>query len=118
LSQLARQIEVREPYKKQRSLESQPTISPRKRITKGEKALWTLGVITVLALSIFIVSKQASIYLVNHNINNIESKIEAATDENKKLAIQKTKLMDPKRIMEYAEKHGFSLNINNVKVIK
>jgi len=120
LSQLARQLEVREqPYRRQRVNETQqPAISPRKRITKGEKALWTLGVAVVLILSIFIVSKQASIYLANRSVNSIQTKIENVSEENKKLNVEKTKLMDPKRIMNYAEKHGYSLNIDNVKVIK
>ncbi|MGV3487761.1 MAG: cell division protein FtsL [Tuberibacillus sp.] len=119
MSQLARQLEVREPYKRQqRANDTQPVIRPRKRITKAEKALWSLGIIMILSLSIFIVSKQANIYLVNHHINSIEASIQKNSEENKKLNIQKTKLMDPKRIMNYAEQHGYKLNINNVKVIK
>jgi cell division protein FtsL len=118
MSQLARQVEVGDPYRKQRVSTQQVPLSPRKRITRGEKVLWSIGVMVILALSIFIVSLQANIYLANRHISDIETKIDKASNENKKLGIEKTKLMDPKRIMNYAEQHGYTLNIDNVKVIK
>lgn len=118
MSQLARQLEVRDPYRRQQVNTPHVPLSPRKRITKGEKVLWSMGVVLMLVLSIFIVSNQANIYLENRHISNIETSINKVSNENKKLGIEKTKLMDPKRIMNYAEQHGFTLNIDNVKVIK
>lgn len=117
MSQLARQWEVREPYRKQQQME-QPAISPRRKITKGEKWLWALGIGILNMLSVVIVSKQAEIYLTNRDISHVQSQIEKVADDNKKLHVQKTQLMDPKRIIEYAEKHGYTLNIDNVKVVK
>lgn len=118
MSQFARQLDVREPYRKQRVHTPEVPLSPRKRITKGEKFLWSLGIVVILVLSIFIVSMQANLYVVNHKMNKIQTTIDKVSNENKKLGIEQTKLMDPKRIMEYAQKHGFTLNIDNVKVIK
>jgi len=83
LSQLARQWEVREPYRKQQQME-QPAISPRRKITKGEKWLWALGIGILFMLSVVIVSKQAEIYLTNRDISHVQSQIEKVADDNKK----------------------------------
>ncbi|WP_158077186.1 cell division protein FtsL [Caenibacillus caldisaponilyticus] len=117
MSQVARQMAVHEAIER-RSHARIPSTFPKKRITKGEKLLWSLALVVVMALSLAIISMQARIYIANRAINDAEAKIEKATEENQRLTVEKTKLSDPKRLMEYAKKHGYSLNINNVKVIK
>ncbi|MFC4617250.1 cell division protein FtsL [Camelliibacillus cellulosilyticus] len=91
---------------------------PGRKITKGEKVLWTLGILTVLVLSLFIISNQAKIYLENRAVNSIQGDLAKVRDANNKLNVEITQLSDPKRIMEYAKKHGFHLDVNQVKVIK
>jgi cell division protein FtsL len=93
-------------------------VSPRRRITKGEKLLWVVGIAVIFALAVATVSNQAKIYLVNHSINSLQDHVTKVEQVNNKLIVEKTKLTDPKRMLDYAKKHGYSLNIDNVKVIK
>lgn len=93
--------------------------APRKRITKGEKVLWVLGLITILVLCISIVSNAASLYNKSKQVSQLQGEISQMTDVNTGLNTQIAKLSAPQRIIQYAETQlGMTLNVNNVKVVK
>lgn len=96
-----------------------PSIQPiRKRITKGEKALWVLGLITIFALCIVIVSNETALYNETKQVNQLENQIEQVSSTNTGLETQVSQLSAPERIIQYAEnKLGMTLNVNNVKVV-
>lgn len=94
-------------------------VLPKKGITKGEKVLWILGILTVFVLCITIVSKEAALYNQSKQISELQTKIDQTSSVNTGLSTQIAQLNAPQRIIQYAEtKLGMSLNVKNVKVVK
>lgn len=90
-----------------------------RKITKGEKVLWTLGFIALFAVSVYIVSTFASIYTLNHNISQLETKIDKQSKVNSELKQKVSKLNRPERISKIAkDKLGMKMRNNSVKSIE
>ncbi|WEG11668.1 cell division protein FtsL [Pullulanibacillus sp. KACC 23026] len=97
----------------------EPQVLPRKRITKGEKVLWGLGVITVFILCITIVSNATALYNETKQVSQLQTKIETISSTNTGLRTQISQLSAPERIINYAkDKLGMTLDVKNVKVVK
>ncbi len=97
-----------------------PQVVKRKlsRITKGEKVLWSIAGLMLIAASIFVISNYAEIYTVNKDIQVMEQKIDQHNKKVNDLELQKAELSEPLRIMNYAEdKLGMKFDDKNIKVV-
>lgn len=88
----------------------QPNQSPRKHrrsIPVGEKLLYLLTVMVLVAVAGLVVYRYAALYQLNREIQTISSQHDKAVEESKELQREVIKLQDPGRIREYAtEKLG------------
>lgn len=90
----------------------------RRLITRGEKFIWSLGMVAVLILSITIVTRQAAIYSVNRDINHLQAQINSEAKVNNQLNVKVTELLAPDRIRKIArDQLGLKLNDKNVQVL-
>ncbi|GGH74483.1 cell division protein FtsL [Pullulanibacillus pueri] len=119
MAQPARQLTQREYVQKQRrhTTDSQTMTLPKRRITKGEKLLWSLAALTLLIFGILIVSKQAVLYESSRSLSNIEQKLESTEKTNQDLQTQVQSLKQPERIIKFAKENGLKLNSKNVKIV-
>ncbi|MFC7392454.1 cell division protein FtsL [Scopulibacillus cellulosilyticus] len=93
-------------------------VSDKRKITKGEKCLWTMAAFLIFALAITIVSNQAKLYTTTRAASDLQGKIDQQSKINNQLKEQVSQLSSPERIMAYAkDKLGLKLNIKNVKVL-
>jgi cell division protein FtsL len=103
---------------KQVETKKQAVYVERGRITKGEKMLWMMLVLTFVAASIFMVSNYATIYNLNTGLQQAEADQRAQVKQNEELQVKVTELSAPGRIVNIAEeKLGMELNDQNVEVI-
>ncbi len=108
--QTQRQVETKQ--------QSQSVYIERGRITKGEKMLWMMLVLSFVAASIFMVSNYAKIYNLNTSLQQVEADQRAQMKQNEELDVQVTELSAPDRIVNIAEEElGMKLNDQNVEVI-
>lgn len=123
MSQLARSYQQQTQHEQRQNTRTDrqngTSVQPKRRlITRGEKLIWSMGMVAVLFLAVTIVGKQASLYNVNNDINHIQTKIDAQTKTNNQLQVQVTELMAPERILKIAkDQFGLTLNDKNVKVL-
>lgn len=90
----------------------------KKRITKGEKLLWTMALIGLMMVSVYIVSTYATIYSLNRNISQMQSEAQTQMKVNGELQQQVSQLSRPERIYNIAKnKLGMTFNKDSVKVI-
>lgn len=109
-------------YQQKQYEEKQQQPSPSKlfkrKVTKGEKVLWTASIVALLAISIYLVSTYASIYALNTDIQQLETKAEQQEKGNSGLKEEVSTLSAPERIFEIAkDKLGMTAKNGNVKVI-
>ncbi|GGE41296.1 cell division protein FtsL [Pullulanibacillus camelliae] len=119
MAQPAHQFTQREQVRRQKHVtsDSRAIALPRRRITKGEKVLWTAAVIAIFVFAIVIISRQAQIYTASVSATHMQNTIDTVQKNNDELNEQVQKLKQPDRILEFAKKHGLNLNINNVKMV-
>ncbi|SDY76274.1 cell division protein FtsL [Evansella caseinilytica] len=84
-------------------------------ITKGEKLIYCIALVALLFILYNVVSNYASIYVLNHQIQQQEQKIEDQRNVNESLSLQVTELSDPERILSEAKAMGMVLDDKNVK---
>ncbi|HET7522390.1 MAG TPA: cell division protein FtsL [Bacillales bacterium] len=106
----------------QKQYVEQPKPSSKKlfvrKVTKGEKALWTLAIAALLAVSVYVVSTYASVYSLNRDIHDLEAKIETQEKINSELKQEVAELSKLERIYEKAQKLGLTFNNDNVKFLE
>ncbi|WP_257350560.1 cell division protein FtsL [Pseudalkalibacillus decolorationis] len=118
MSNLAHKVQRKNHYTEQVQPERQIEKRTRTTITRGEKFIWTISAVLLVAASIFLITNYATIYSVNKDIQVTETKIEQHGKQVSDLTLQKSELSTPQRIKEYArEKLGMAFNEKNVKVI-
>ncbi|WP_270181782.1 cell division protein FtsL [Alkalihalobacillus sp. CinArs1] len=118
MSNLAYKYQQQHSQKEQVEVQKKAVYIQRGRITKGEKLLWMMLSIAVVAASIIMISNYASIYNINTSIQQIEAKQQAQMKQNEELQVKVTELSAPDRIIDIAEeKLGMQLNDQNVEVI-
>ncbi|MBB5172180.1 cell division protein FtsL [Texcoconibacillus texcoconensis] len=87
--------------------------------TKGEKVLYPLMVIIVIAALYAMLSNYATIYMMNTNIHQIEQTVEQQQSVNEGLQLQVKDLSDPDRILHIAQNElNMELNDYNVQVVQ
>lgn len=119
MSQTARHLRVKDPVI-ERSYQplQNPQVLPKKRITVGEKLIWSVSVLVVLILALCIVANQAQLYKSTRDIGQLQQKMDTQSKVNQQLDVEVTKLSAPERIYNYAKnKLGLTLDIKNVKVL-
>lgn len=90
----------------------------KRKVTKGEKILWTLALAGLLMVSVYIVSTYASIYSLNQGIEQLQMKTQQQEKVNGELEQQVSKLSRPERIYNIAKnKLGMTFKKDSVKVI-
>ncbi|MGA9288858.1 MAG: cell division protein FtsL [Anaerobacillus sp.] len=119
MSNLAYKYQQQQTQKqKQVETKQQSVYVERGRITKGEKLLWMMLVLSFVAASIFMVSNYAKIYNLNTSLQQVEADQRAQMKQNEELDVQVTELSAPDRIVNIAEEElGMKLNDQNVEVI-
>jgi len=119
MAQPSRQFTQTEQPGRQKQVmsESHAGVLPRRRITKGEKILWTVTIVAIFIFAIIIISRQAQIYSVSISVAHTQSTVDTMQQDNGELNEQVQKLQQPERILKIAKEHGLHLNINNVKLV-
>ncbi len=119
MSQTARQLREKEPVIERHYEPGQDHQAlPQRRITAGEKILWSAGGLIILVLAIFIVSNQANLFAHSRDIGQLQEKMDTQSKVNQQLSVQVTELSAPERIISYAKnKLGLKLDVKNVKVL-
>ncbi|WP_280769087.1 cell division protein FtsL [Salipaludibacillus daqingensis] len=87
-------------------------------ITKGEKLIYSMALIAVIFVLYLILSNYATMYSLNHQIQQTETEITQQQEVNGGLTLQVKELSDPDRILDIAQNDlGMELNDKSVKVI-
>ena len=87
-------------------------------ITKGEKLIYLFTAGLVVFVLYLILSNYATMYGMNHQIQETETSITQQTSVNDGLTLQVKELSDPERILGIAQNDlGMELNDKSVKVI-
>ncbi len=118
MSNLAHQVQNKPNHVQ--NPQSQPDVITRKRpkITKGEKVLWAFAALMLAAASIFIISNYAEMYTVNKKIQVMEQNIDQHSKQVDDLALEKSELSEPLRIINFAEQRlGMKFDDKNIKVV-
>lgn len=104
-----------------RTIEQRPTHLPSKQsvkkplFTKGEKFLYSLGVIILAVFMIVVVQFSSSIDSLNRDIQVLNNNIENVKLENETLTAEVKTLSMPSRILSIAEQHGLKSKNATVK---
>ncbi|SEN29336.1 cell division protein FtsL [Mesobacillus persicus] len=121
MSNLAKKFQQEEQQQSHQQTPIAPkTVAHKKTawLSPGERVIiLTIGILFSIGAA-FILSKQASIYEVNKEIQLVEASIQEQKKVNGDLEMQISELSRYERIKEQAEKLGLSLNENNVKVVQ
>lgn len=105
------------PYEESQQQPSSSKLFQRK-ITKGEKILWSFAAVALLVAAIYLVSTYASIYALNSDIQQLETKTHQQEKGNNDLKQQVSTLNAPERILKIAKnKLGMTVKNGNVKVL-
>lgn len=83
--------------------------------TKGEKFLYTLGILVITCFAIYMVMFSTSVNSLNRDIQQLDSNIETIQSQNVSLHAEVQELSNPTRILTIAEKHGLDIKNSNVK---
>ncbi|NGP44349.1 cell division protein FtsL [Bacillaceae bacterium SIJ1] len=107
---------------RQKRLQSEP----QKRVVRVKKSkiapvemLLYIGVSSVfIGLAVIILMNSASIYQANYETKSLDTSIGEIQDQIDGLEEEKAILSQPDRIKEIAEKHGLTLNKDQVKNVQ
>ena len=116
MSNLAYKVQQQKQFVEQ----TQPTPKKlfKRKITKGEKLLWTTALIGLLAAAIYIVSTYATIYSLDQSITKMQFQSQSQTKVNGELQQKVSQLSRPERIYNIAKnKLGMTFKKDSVKVI-
>ncbi|PKR78532.1 cell division protein FtsL [Halalkalibacillus sediminis] len=106
--QVAPQRRVERDVQKERQTVKKPWIS------KGEKVLYTTGILTLAIIAIMMVTFSSSIDSLNRDMQKVEGDIQHYQAQNTSLEAEVKELSNPNRILTIAEENG--LNIRNADV--
>ncbi|MFA9557356.1 cell division protein FtsL [Evansella sp. AB-rgal1] len=92
-----------------------PKATPKKRVTKGEKLIYSIALIGIVFSLYFVLSNYATIYVTNHQIQKSELEIHNQLSVNEGLQLQVMELSDPETILSKAKEMGMGLHNENVR---
>lgn len=88
------------------------------RFTKGEKLIYSFGVIVMVMVCFVLITNYALMYMSNHDIQQLEDQIVQQQSSIDGLSLQVKELSDPERILHIAQNDmGMTLSDDNVHVI-
>lgn len=93
------------------------TLGKNIKIVKGEKFLYFLLVLLVMAVPISNVFTKALLSESNIEVEQLKNKIEQQSNLNESLSMQINELASLDKIQEVAKVNGLSYNNDNVKVV-
>ncbi|MET3682044.1 cell division protein FtsL [Alkalibacillus flavidus] len=108
---------VQQPVQPKRQEEQHvPKQPPVKKpwFTKGEKVLYTLGVIIMAVLAIVVVNFSSSVDTLNRDVQQLNNQLTDVKTQNDSLRADVQELSNPNRILTIAEENG--LNIRHAEV--
>ena len=88
------------------------------KITKGEKMLYTLGILCLTLTVVTKVFSSASISNLKMDIEHVSYKIENQEKKNQSLVMQVNELTSFENLSEVSEKEGLTYKNENIVVIK
>ena len=93
------------------------TKSKRVKLLKGEKFMYFLLVLLVLAIPMVNVYTSSLLSETNTNVERLQSKISTQELTNQSLSMQIDELASLENIQSIAEEYGLSYNNSNIKTI-
>lgn len=87
------------------------------KIVRGEKIIYVLLALMVIAMPIGTVLTKALLSESNIEVEQIKSKIENQVNVNESLSMQIDELASLDKIQQVATEKGLSYNNNNIKII-
>ncbi|AXI08991.1 cell division protein FtsL [Oceanobacillus sp. 143] len=84
-------------------------------VTKGEKVIYSIFSVALIAISIFIVSFSSSTDALNRELQTLEKTAQSLELKNEALQFEKKELSRPERIIEVAKKNGLKIQDAEVK---
>lgn len=84
-------------------------------ITKGEKLLYSITGLVLLAACVFLISYSSSADSLNREVQTIEKSIQVQQVENEGLLFEKKELQSPDRIIRIARENGLKIQDTKVK---
>ncbi|MED4202683.1 cell division protein FtsL [Neobacillus mesonae] len=117
MSNLARKMQqqqqrVEQPNQKERQIKLK-----KSWLTPGEKIMGVAFAGLVCFGAVHLITNQATIYQMNKEIQNVETKINEQKKVNADLQVQVKDLSNYERIYKEAKKMGLDRNNDNVKVV-
>jgi cell division protein FtsL len=117
MSNLARNFE--EQQRVEQTVHHRSEIKIRKSwLTPGEKIIGVAFAGLICFGAVHLISNQAQIYEINHDIQAVETQVKEQQKVNSDLEVQVSELSTYERIYEKAKQMGLVLNENNVKVVQ
>ncbi|RYG74075.1 cell division protein FtsL [Lentibacillus lipolyticus] len=103
-------------YRPNREAEQTSVSVQKKRwITKGEKVLYSIVGLLIIAASIYVVSFASSTDTLNRKVDSLEQTIEHQEVTNEGLLYEKKQLSRPERITRIAKENGLKIQDAQVK---
>lgn len=87
-------------------------------LTKGEKVLYSLGFIMLLAATFYVVSFSAQVDQLNRQYQSLETDVNNKITSNEVLTYEMKELSEPTRILAIANANGFKVQGKQIKRIK
>ncbi|RDW17931.1 cell division protein FtsL [Oceanobacillus chungangensis] len=84
-------------------------------VTKGEKVIYSIFSVALVAICIFIVSFSSSTDALNRELQTLEKTAQSLELKNEALQFEKKELSRPERIIEIAKKNGLKIQDAEVK---
>ncbi|HZW68798.1 MAG TPA: cell division protein FtsL [Pseudogracilibacillus sp.] len=114
----ARQWQVKEQVASHEAEKNGPIlvkVAKRNRISKGEKLIYTLFSVVLIAACFYIVSYASKTDQLNREVLNLEQAVHNQTIENEALYFEVSELSSPERIINIAHKNGLKIQDAKVK---
>ena len=84
-------------------------------LTKGEKIIYALFGVVLIAACIYIVSFSSTTDSLNRELQTLEANVEQQRIENETLMFEKDELSKPERITAIAKENGLKIQATKVK---
>lgn len=117
MNNAAYKVREQDQQQKKQKTVRQVVRKTKRKITVGEKIVYSGFVALMLFGSVQIISNQSSLYSISEEVQSLDGKIDKQEAKNNELKLQVTELSAYDRIWTKAKELGLKLNENNVKVV-
>lgn len=84
-------------------------------VTKGEKLIYTVFCVCLIAASLYLVSYASKLDTLNREVQRLEREVHEQKIENEALYFEVSELSSPERIITIAREHGLKVQDAKVK---